>query len=228
MRILAGAVALALTIAAGFHLAQRPAALPPQPESTQTPPMDISSANERLALEYLSRSGAGHLNGAWLGTQCGPEDRGERYVWRSSDFSTGVVELARFDLDANDGHFYFDAQPYPGVRGFRFGQPWRLDRSAMTRLREVLRQGEYFSRGSSDMRSGICDADIVTLESCVDGRYYGVVRLCESLFGDDGRPRSELNPSLRAFVAGQTGGASTRLIAESQAEARAKAPPPRP
>lgn len=220
MRLLASVVALGLAIAAGFHLSQRPPVLPPQPMVPRSPPMDISSANERLALAYLRDSDPGRFNGSWLGDECWRADLGERYVWSSSDFSRGVVERAQFTITGDEGFFYFDVQPDRRPLVVRYGPRWKLNNTAVSQFREILVQGEYFGRGSSDLTSGVCDADMVTLESCIDGRYYGVVRKCESLYGDDGRPLSRLNAMLQAFMGVQTGGASTHLVAESEAETR--------
>lgn len=172
-------------------------------ERVVTPAFDIAEEGAREALRVLSARGFNEYLGGWLGTTCTADQSGEVYVFTD----TGLVNGTGFESNPVRITVVFDANgsgeivrediewapPAPVVQAgdssvvrrvppaathvVSTRQRRSLDPAAAERFRDLLLEAGY--AGMSPTGRLCPDHHSVTLESCVGGRYYGVVRGCD-------------------------------------------------
>lgn len=159
------------------------------------PVFDVGDLSTRRALLRLADSDA------WIGRHC-DETTPETYVvadtpgWRPDP----VFREARITLREDGGRLVFRSRPSlePGDATVR---EVRLDTRTVQQLRAMLAENGYPATMPPAMESSGCnDSGTVTIESCLSGRYYGVVRSCVE------EPVHELVGEVLALAELQAGG----------------------
>jgi hypothetical protein len=98
---------------------------------------------------------------------------------------------------------------------------WPLDATAVADLRRLLRRSGYPMLRAGEPAETLCHSHTLTVESCIAGRYYGVVRRCEGMFKDEPQPVGSLLDGTDALMAQISDG-------ETRRQAAAVASPRRP
>lgn len=175
---------LLLALTAGYALYRvRPLPLPWQDvgsERIATPALDIASSEAREALRRGVHVGIPELGGVPLVESCRADAAlpGEIYLLRRIFRSSHYVDETRtLVMLRNDGEAIVEGDGYDGRPGHLRR---RLDANEAEAFRTLLLEAGYPHMrpfGSPEIglpRRG--DADLLSLQSCVRGRYFAVVR----------------------------------------------------
>ncbi len=179
-RIAVGVALLLLAVLIGFSfVADRQREPDLRQVANASPVMDLADPGTRRVVSWLMQGEANHFGGQWLGESCGYGDTDQRLVL-SREVPAEVNRRAIY-LRMNDGggNAYYSARPLtPGEPAY--GRAWLLQARDVARIRQLLDKGGYYSLPPAGVE-GFCHTEITSLETCVDGRYYGVMRMCEGL-----------------------------------------------
>lgn len=199
-RVVAIAALVVLFSAAGTYALwrMRPAPLPWHAfggERIATPAFDISDSAVREASGFLSGGTLNAYRGQWLGRQCSSEapSNVEIYVLTRDGVGVGsgppVASRTVFELSGGGvvTHEQFAAgSVLPFARTSR-----AFDEREAERFRDQLLDGGFLRMAPAET-VWRCHREIVTFESCLRGRYYGVVRgACQD---------PDVEPSLHALA----------------------------
>ena len=187
---LAVVVVLVLLFAAiGAHLLwrARPQPLPWHPvgaEKMVTPAFDIADEGARAALRHLRRAPLHEIGGEWFGDACAADAPlpTESYLLTRVQLTSHSVKTTRVLVTLSDGGEVVVERDGDGPLRRR-ARP--LDAADIDAFRAILLDGDYsvMVPAEPEFRR---DSNTVALQSCIRGRYYGVVRA--SPFADETSP----------------------------------------
>ena len=150
------------------------------PERITTPAVDFADADTRRALRWL-RQGLLPGDHEWLGNRCTADDPDEIYQFSDDGVrQTGAPWMPRRIIVSlqNTGEIVDERWPggvdSPPTRTRRF-----LDANEAEAFRQLLIEGRYASMPPSSSMD-FCHGAVIAMESCIRGRYYGVLRMCEN------------------------------------------------
>jgi hypothetical protein len=196
---------LLLAMAAGYALYRvRPLPLPWHDVGSGrilTPPMDVAGESNRRAWQLLTGESYFSATSAALALTCRSEQMpaGEIHVLTRippfpSAGTPAVRVTARLGLGGEVVH-ESSGSLAPPARTSR-----TLDEHEAEAFRSLLLDGGYL-RMTSQVAVGICDGELLTLETCIHGRYFGVVRQCET---NEEPTLQPLAAAVEAFALGAT------------------------
>ncbi|WP_162782165.1 hypothetical protein [Arenimonas caeni] len=166
--------------------------------------MDIADLRHRQAIHALREMQVNRYRGEWLGDVCGFESTNapEIYVLsRTSIPIGGQMRAARVTIRLErGGEVTHELMESPFDWEVTSTTKNALDASSAEAFRTMLLEGN-FPQMASDQDPGFCDGDTDTLESCVRGRYFGIIRRCEQA-GDTPLLRP-LADAIEAFALGE-------------------------
>jgi hypothetical protein len=210
-RIAFGVVVLGCLAAAAMLLFR----VSPQPRELKqpvAPVMDVADPQTRRALSVLVSNKAAHFGGAWLGDRCDEYAPSERYVYTRQDFGSGVIRSTLLEPKSDGGSFHFVAQAssrWPVRR-----RSWGMDAAAMSAFDQLLVDARFPADWPAGDAGFCAHASTITFESCVNGRYHGVVRSCDL----PGSPVLRLADGLDALMLRSSNGETGRLAAAAADE----------
>ena len=225
-RIAVGAVLILLVGGIGFVFRlDRSRVAPVDRRTPTTPVMDLGDEPTRNTAYWLMASTSNHFNGEWLGRSCRNESTADRFVLSREDPGPFTLRRAYLRMDDRGGTAFYDAQPMSPNPEPRFGKAWSLSAGQVERFRELLLKGGYYSMRPSG-EQGFCHTEVTTLESCIAGRYYGVMRMCETASLHPAMPLRHLADEIERLLDEISQGA-TRRQAEAAGHAAQPVRPPR-
>lgn len=198
---------LLFACAAAMLYANRPGlsvARVPDAGRLQTPAMDLADEDTRKALRRLQAPGA-FYRGQWLGNACidGGADAPEIYVLTRHRMSShGVVDPIRVTVRIDSGgeavhetqdDIHRATAPRRHARTF--------DPQEAAAFRTMLVKGGY-TQLPNDSERRDCFLEFTSLQSCIEGRYFGRVTSCS---GDGTSSLSPLADAIEAFALGEQG-----------------------
>lgn len=158
--------------------------------SVASPPMDISNEDVRITAGWLMSGPINHDAGSWLGAVC-HEATGstlsspETYIFSRDEFfieeNSPIARTYVIHVDSGGaGWFYADFWPMQRSQSSRPTTSRRavLAPDEVKAFRSLLDSGGYWKLAPGGA-VGACHSEITTLESCREGKYYGVMRMCE-------------------------------------------------
>lgn len=151
-------------------------------ERMATPAFDVADETTRSALRTLSGIGGNEFQGEWLGWACRRDAAmaGEVYLltrrgggYRPGSEGTPVRIIAV--LGADGGEIVREELAWT-MDEVVLRQRRALDAHAAERFRDLLIEEHYFDLAPD---GSLCtDVPVITMESCVRGRYFGAVGGC--------------------------------------------------
>ena len=166
-----------------------------------TPGMDLADESTRMALRPLQAPIA-HYRGQWLGYACidGSADSPEVYVLTRHRMSShGAVEAIRVTVRIDQGGDVTHESLETILRGRWAGSRERsFDKQGASEFRSLLIDGGYL--GLTNGLDRKCPMDAITLQSCVNGRYFGRVSHCGE---PDKSMLTQLAAAIEAFALGE-------------------------
>jgi hypothetical protein len=173
-RVVLGAALLAGIATAALTLLHEPPAAIAGADTRRTPAFDISDDSTRRALRFLVGE-----EGDWLGWRCGEGSANVYRVATQPGYSPEFREREVWVRPA--GNF---AELTYRVRPFLSQQTWdthttRLDGTGLAEFESILaKAGYYRDLPITDGSLGCMDGGQDVIESCLDQRYFGVIRTC--------------------------------------------------
>ena len=165
-----------------------------------TPGLDLADESTRVALRHLQAPIA-HYRGQWLGYACidGKADSPEVYVLSRHRMSShGAVEAIRVTVRIDQGGDVAHESLETILRGQGTGSRTRsFDHQEASEFRRLLVEGGYL--GLSNGLDRKCPMDAITLQSCVNGRYFGHASHCGE---PDKSMLTQLAAAIEAFALG--------------------------
>ena len=162
-------MALCAAVTGAVWLHRPDAAAQPIAEPAPPPAFDIGDAANRRVLRMLQ--GGEH---EWLGQRCDPTIADSYRVTNVRMHSHGPNVRTALIVGGNIARVEYSGDPLPGHGSAASS----IDADVLAKLQGLIDAAGYPGTLPPGIDSGLCGAEVVTVQSCIRGHYYGVAREC--------------------------------------------------